>query len=267
MRFLIPYALVITLLASLPSVRGQSVEAGDEEFLILSPFVVGDGAGHRAADTLAGTRVSTQYVDPGAAQGAPGIAVSIFRRAEAVAIQFVLSHAGDKEEVRTRELYDSVAALDARVAATSGLKLEQREVRFTGGNRKLFSSTRGNTLVSFASIVVFAQLDEQHRLLDRVRQVRELIQDTKLVGATKALDGSVGLYLRRPEAYRGEILQKIFADLAILREGLGGEFEIRPSGLDGRVRTRVASETEIELWIDYGFTIHSVRELTRPAKG
>lgn len=234
---------------------------------MLSPFVVDDDPGYRAADTLAGSRVSSPLVDPASANMPAGVPVSIFRRAESVAIQFVLSHAGDREEVRTRELYESVRVLQARVSALPGLKLEQREVRLTGGNRKLFSSTRGSALVSFASIVVFASFDEEHRLLDRVRQVRELIQGTQLIGATKALDGSVGLYLRRPESYRGEILQKIFADLGLVREGLGSEFEVRPSGLNGRVRTRVASETEIELWIDYSFTIHSVRELTRPLKG
>lgn len=265
MKKLVPvFALAVALTAT---ARAQN-DAGSEEIIVLSPFcVTASDDAYRSSDALAGARVATPLIDPSSANRPPGVPITIFKRAESVAIQFVLSHAGDRQEVRNRELYESVAALQAGAAASSGLRLEQREVRFAGGNRTLFSATRGSAMVSFATVVIFADLTPEMRIVDRVKQVRDLIQSTKLVGATKAADGSVGLYLAHPESYRAEILKKIFADLAVLREGLGAEFEIQPSGLAGRVQSRVASETEIELWIDYSFAIQSVRELTRPTKG
>ena len=261
--------LVLTITSMLLTPVFAQDEAGGEEFIVLTPFEVStsDDAGYYAANALAGARLATPLLDPASANAAPAVPISIFRRAESVAIQFVLSHAGDKQELRNRELYDSVAILQSAVAKASGLRLEQREVRFASGNRKLFSTSRGNTAVSFASIVIFAELTPEARIADRVKQVRDLLQETKLSGATKAADGSVGLFVRHAEQYRGEILEKIFADFAALRKGFGEEFEIRPSGLNQRVRARIASETEIELWIDYSFTIHSVREIIRPVKG
>jgi hypothetical protein len=261
--------LVLTITSMLLAPAFAQEETGAEEFIVLSPFEVSPSKdnGYYAASALAGARLATPLVDPASANTPPSVPVSIFKRAESVAIQFVLSHAGDKQEVRNRELYDSVARLQTTVAEVPGLRLEQREVRFASGNRKLFSTSSGNTTVSFASLVIFAELTPELRIADRVKQVRDLLQGTKLVGATKAADGSVGLFVRHVEHYRGEILEKIFADFATLRKGLGDEFEIRPSGLNQRVRARIASETEIELWIDYSFTIHSVRELTRPVRG
>jgi len=260
--------LTFTVTAMLLAPAFAQDEAGGEEFIVLSPFEISssDDSGYYAASALAGARLASPLVDPASANVSPSVPITIFKRAESVAIQFVLSHAGDKQELRNRELYDSVGALQTAVAKVPGLRLEQREVRFASGNRKLFSTARGSTTVSFASIVIFAELTPELRIADRVKQVRDLLQETRLAGATKTADGSVGLFLKHTEGYRGEILERIFADFATLRKGLGEEFEIRPSGLNQRVRARIASETEIELWIDYSFTIHSVRELTRPVK-
>jgi hypothetical protein len=83
----------------------------------------------------------------------------------------------------------------------------------------------------------------------------------------KLLDGSVGLYIRGPSQYRPEILAKIFQDVDAVKKGLGAEFEILVSGLAGSVKMRTCSETEIELWIDYSFTIRSIREIEAQKKG
>jgi len=80
------------------------------------------------------------------------------------------------------------------------------------------------------------------------------------------IDGPFGLFLRRPSQFRGELLTKIFDDLAVVKKGLGPEFEVLVSGLSGAVRLRTCSETDVELWIDYGFTIRSIRELEAKKK-
>lgn len=246
---------------------GQSVPTESEEFVELSPFVIDSGSdgGYRAANTLAGARVATPLLDPSAGNFPPSVPVSILHRAESVAIQFVLTNAADRQDERNRELYASVDAIEAEVKKTPGLRLEQREVHFAGGNKRLFSTKGSEATTSFASIVIFAELSTETRIVDRVKQVRDLLQAIKLSGHTKAVDGSVGLYVRNIDQYRREILEKIFEDLSFLKKGLGPEFEVKPSGLNQRVRARIASETEIELWIDYSFTIQSLRELEAAA--
>jgi hypothetical protein len=188
-------------------------------------------------------------------------AISILKRADAVAIQFVLSHSGDKQEVRNQELYASVSAVETAIRKLPGMRVEQREIRFTGGDRKFFSVSRGGSTTSFASLLVLADLPAGARVADRVKEVRDVLSATKLVGQSKYSDGSVGLYIKDPDQYRREILQKVFDDLTFMKKGFGDEFEILPSGLSGKVRTRAAAEAEIELWIDYSFSFRSIREL------
>src|SRR5881227_434122 len=91
-----------------------------------------------------------------------------------------------------------------------GTRVEQREVRFTGGERKVFSVSRGGATTSFVSLLVLAELPVGTRVADRVKQIRDVLAVTKLTGQTKYSDGSVGLYIQNPDQYRREILQKDF---------------------------------------------------------
>lgn len=245
-----------------------SEDPASEDIVTLSPFEVateGD-ASYRARAAISGARISNQLVDPTSAIAPAPVAVSVYKRADAVAIQFVLSHSGDKQEIRNRELYASVEALEAAAKSIPGIRVELREVRFTGGDKKLFSISRGGATVSFVSVLLLAELPADARVAERVKQARDLVASTKLVGQTKYSDGSVGLYLKNPDQYRREILQKVFEDVDFLRKGFSGEYEIQPGGLNGRVRMRVSSEAELELWIDYTITFRSIRELEAAKK-
>ena len=261
MRYL--YSIILLVAAPICSLAQDS--AGSDEMIELSPFTVSNDAdaGYKAASALAGSRMSSQILDPhtNSFVGAP---ITIIRRADAVAVQFVLSHAGDKQDIRNKELYSSVEAIEQEIRKVPGLRVEQREVKFAGGDKKVFSSMRGGSPVSFASLVIFADLPLEVRVVDRVKQIRDILSATKLAGQTKAADGSVGLYVKNPDQYRREILQKVVDDFEILKKAFGTEFEIMPNGLNQKVRSRVSGEGEVELWIDYSFTFYSIRALTNP---
>jgi hypothetical protein len=116
-------------------------------------------------------------------------------------------------------------------------------------------------VTSFANFAVFADLNSEVRLFDRVRQVRSLVSAARLAGGTRVLDGPVGLFVKRPNETRRELLAKIFADLEVVKQGLGTDFEVQVTGLNGPVQLRSCSESEVELWLDYSFGIRSVREI------
>jgi len=241
----------------------QSDSSGEEEAVVLSPFQISGDAdsSYSIASSLTGSRIASPVVDGAAA--APVVPVTLVKKADAVVIQFVLSNAADKQETRNQELYAAVKAIQASVQKIPTLRMEQREVRFASGNRKMISFSRSNAQTSYANIVIFADFVPELRLADRVKQVRDLLDRIKLEGETKLLDGSVGLYLKQPSSYRREILQKVFEDLDFVRKGIGAEFEVRPSGLNQQVHFRACSETEVELWIDYTFLIESIRGLAK----
>jgi hypothetical protein len=246
----------------------QSDSTGEEEAVVLSPFVVSADAdsSYSAAASLAGGKVGSPVVDGLTGNFTPTVPITMVKKADAVVIQFVLSNQAEKQENRNRELYATVRAIQAAVQKVPGLRLEQREVRFASGNRKLLSFARSGPQLSYANVVIFADLVPELHLADRVKQVRDLLDRVSLSGETKLVDGTVGLYLKQPSSYRREILQKIFDDLDFVKKGLGAESEVRATGLNQQMRIRACSETEVELWIDYSFVIESVRELTNPKK-
>jgi hypothetical protein len=259
-----PFALLAAVLLPLTLIA-QSESDGEEEAVILSPFQISTDrdSSYSTVSSLSGSRLASPVVDNSIPS--PDVPISIVKKADAVVIQFVLSNSSDKQEVRNQELYSSVRGIQTAVQKVPGLRMEQREVRFASGNRKMLSFGKG-TQTSYASIVIFADLDPALRLADRTKQVRDLLDQIKFPAQTKLVDGSVGLYLKNSSSYRREILQKIFDDLDFVKKGLGTDFEVLPSGLNQTVRLRACSETEVELWIDYSFNTYSVRALTNPKK-
>lgn len=253
----------------------QEEFAGGDEVVVLSPFEVsaGEDRGYAAADTLAGTRLRTNLRDVGSSisavsaqflretGGFPTVPITLVRRADAVVIEFALSNSADKQDARNKELTESVELIAAAIKAAPGLRFENREVQLATGNRARSIIGKGGVVTSFANFAVFAEFSPEARLYERVKQVRGLVSAAKLAGGTKVMDGPVALWVKRPAAARAELLGKIFEDLDAVRKGVGADAELLVSGLAGPVRVRACSEAEVELWIDYGFTIRSVREL------
>lgn len=260
---LLPIVL-LTAPGGLPA-QSEPTSADSEETLILSPFTVSSGEDRGYATAKSFEPLQPRFRD-NAGGNAPSVPVTIIRKADAAVIEFALSNSSDKQDARNKELTDSVDALAAAIKAIPGLRFENREVQLMSGNRTRSIIGKGGVVTSFANFAVFAELSDATRLYERVKQVRQLVSAAKLNGGTKVIDGPVALYVKRPNESRKELLAKIFDDLEVVKKGLSADSEVLVSGLSGPVKLRSCSESEVELWIEYSFTIRSVRELEAKKK-
>jgi hypothetical protein len=246
--------------------KSSSYETDSGESLELSPFMV-TTAEDRGYVSASSRPVGPRFQNNGTS-AVPTVPVTLIRQADAVVIEFALSNHADKQEVRNQELTAAVDAIAAGLKAIPGLRFENREVQLASGNRTRSIIGKGGVVTSFANFAVYAEIGGDVRLYERVKQVRALVSGTPLKGETKIIDGPVALFLKRPNENRAELLAKIFADLEVVKKGLGSDFEVLVTGLSGPVQLRSCSENEIELWLDYSFTIRSLREMEskRPLK-
>ena len=233
----------------------------EEDIVCLSPFQVSSSE-DRGCAAKSASPITQPNFGGGSGGGIPSVPITIIRRADAVVIEFALSNSADKQDARNKELTDAVDALAKEIKAVPGLRFENREVQLMSGNRSRSLIGKGGVVTSFANFAVFADLSaEDARLYERVKQVRALVSAAKLVGGTKVIDGPVALYLKRPNDQRKDLLGKIFEDLEVVKKGLGENLEVLVTGLNGPMRLRSCSEREVELWIDYSFTIRSIVDL------
>jgi hypothetical protein len=198
------------------------------------------------------------YVSPQAPQ--PTVAITIKKPAHAVVMELAMSNSSEKQENRTRELLATVEAIEQAVKQEKGLKLEQREIQLRADGRRKILFYKSGASTSLATVVLVGELDGTS-LFEVVKKMRATISAVKVVGVTRVSEGSVGFLMRDVDQTRQEILTKIFDDVNFIKKGIGPEFEVLLRGLDGPVKVRPCSEREVELWIDYGFTIRSIREL------
>ena len=242
--------------------QADATSEDSEDVVCLSPFCVSSSEDRGyVMNTLAGTRIAQPRFGSDNNGGVPSVPITLIRRADAVVIEFALSNSADKQDLRNKELTDSVDALAKEIKTIPGLRFENREVQLMSGNRSRSIIGKGGVVTSFANFAVFADINAETRLYERVKQVRGLVSAAKLIGNTKTIDGPVGLFIKRPNEMRKELLAKIFEDLELVKKGLGTDFEVLVSGLAKPVQLRSCSENEVELWLDYSFTIRSIRDL------
>jgi hypothetical protein len=255
-----PLLLLATVLLVAPLRAQQS--SGQDEFVSLSPFEVSsqNDRGYASSATISGSRINVTAVTT------PNVPITLVKKAEALVIEFALSNSADKQDVRNRDLYDSIEKIITAAKTLPGLRVESRQISFRGEDRRGSIIFKSGVIVSFANIAVFSEFTSEMTSYQRVKQIRDLVSKVNLVGDTKVIDGPVSLFVKNPDQYRQDLLKKIFDDLDFVKSGLGMQFEVLPSGLNQSIKLRSCSETEVELWIDYSFTIRSVRELTRPEK-
>ena len=239
---------LFVLLGSVCPLLGQ-----EDETVELSSFVV-----HSSLDR--------GYTGPTPA-AKPDVAITLRKPATAVVMEVTLLNSAEKPDARNREIYATIRELEQAVQRTAGLKFERREIQLRGEARRKALFSRGS-VTSYANVGIVAALAPDADMFALVQRMRTIVSGVTAVGSTKVFDGTVGLMLESPEQYRQELLKKIFDDVAFVRTGLGQGFEVLLTGLDNAIHLRPASEREVELWIDYGFTIRSVLELQhpRPAK-
>lgn len=194
------------------------------------------------------------------------VAITLRKKASAVVMEVTLTNASDKTDEKNRDMLATIKALQRAVAAVPALRFERREIQLRGESRRKTIFSRGG-ITSYANVAIVAPLDEQADVFVLVDRMRAVLSSVAPVGGTRLFDGAVGLMLERPEQYRRELLAAVFADMAFLKQNLGADFEILPSGLDGAIQLRAASETEVELWIDYRLAIRSTLELANPKPG
>jgi len=246
-------ALLIASLA-VPTLNAQSSPAGksasDDDVVEMSAFSITSSA-------------DSGYAPAGKSK--PNVPITLIKRADAIVMELTLTNADPKQDVRNRDIYATIDALRAAVKKTPGLRLEERELqlRANAPRRTFFFGKTGNA-TSVSTVVLVADFTDATSLFETVRLMRNTASSVTPAGATKVTDNTVGFLLKNPDQYRREILAKIFEDLEFVKKGLGSMFEVLPRGFDGAGQMRPCSEKEVELWIDYSFSIRSVLELQNP---
>ena len=90
------------------------------------------------------------------------------------------------------------------------------------------------------------------------QEMQTFVSKTKPVGRTQLQPGDVGLSMVDPDQYRYELLQKIAADVAKVQEIFSGDYGLNIDGLDKRIKVRRVGVTEVELYLNYEFTLAAV---------
>jgi hypothetical protein len=115
---------------------------------------------------------------------------------------------------------------------------------------------RNRVDTSYVNIYVKVAYQENHDAKDQIKEIKEFITNSKVVGRTEIDElGDIGLSIVGPEQYRYEILAAISAENGKIKSAIGGHCEIIISGLEGRVEWERVSVGELMLFIGHRIEI------------
>ncbi len=189
----------------------------------------------------------------------PNVAVTLVKRADAVRIEFALEVENASEAARASAIQSALAQAKSAVEAMPDLAFESGSILLSKGNGEQQHALPSSAYYAQALFSVRFELADGARHLEQVREIRQRLFALDWAEAELKF-GVAALVVDKPDRYRSEVLQAVFADLKAMDEGMGELFEVVPKVANSRVLVRQASNTEVELWIPYDYQIVSVRE-------
>jgi len=227
--------LRILFLCALPIL----LHAQDDALYTLSPFEVSPEPGSYKARNFPAT---------------PTAPITLKMRAENVAFQIILTNNNRKAELRNQELHTTISKLEAKAETIPGIRVNSSQMSLSAANSKysLFSSS---DVDSKATILIVAKLDAEDNVFDKVQSIKDFIADIDVEGDTKAIAGSIGLGISNPERFRAELIRNIADDLHLIRDALGDDIGIDLYGIDKKLQIYQCSDSEVELYLPYSFSI------------
>lgn len=192
----------------------------------------------------------------------PQVAVTLVKPADAISVEFAIDAYEDLEGARRDALHAYLDRIHEQVTKSlPGVSFEPGAILMRQGDREGAMSKRRSAFASQAQFSLSFDIANEAAPLERIRSIRRAVGEMDFdPEATRVHYGPANLIVDDPNAYRGEILQAIHADLAKLGSDLGDRFEIEPKIGKTRVFLRQHSATEVELWIHYDYKVISVAD-------
>ena len=182
-------------------------------------------------------------------------AITLRRRADHVAVAIELGCDLKKAEDRIAELQRAVQLVLEAAAKTGAIRATRGQIKLTSQNRTKLFGNAGSETESTAEIVLLGNLSEGASVYQRTAQIKTLLNSAGLGEKIRIGFGSTGLGVDNPGQYRGEILKKVAADVAVVREAFGREASFELEGVDGLVNVAQVDEENVDLFINYRYSL------------
>lgn len=197
---------------------------------------------------ITGSRLSDDYdVMP---------AVAIERKADFLVQNIRLINDSRSPELRKEEIIKTIDNLLKASKKINGIKLSYGDgflvpVNLNDDSLQIIED-RKRIDTSYVDIFVKVALNEKRSPKQQISELRSFISKAKLVSRTEIeAYGDIGLSIVGPEQYRYQIIKKITAENEKIKKAIGGDCNIKVSGLEGRVQWDRTDITELTLYIGY----------------
>ena len=243
MRKLLPiFCAVITLTSFAP------LKAGDVDIVYLSPFEVSE---------------NTEAYGRSIPDAKP--AITLRKKADFITLRLNLVNDSRLSGLRLTEIRSTVRKALEQTEDNGKIILQNERGILDKNNFRVSPKEKNNDTSEFELYLALplSSDDSADKLTD---QLITFAQSLKGEGRTLIYLGQPGLSIKNAERFRAELVGAIATDVGKVRSAFGKDAQVIISGLDQRLTIKAVSVDEVDISLNYNFTVTSSAGICTSAK-
>ena len=200
--------------------------------------------------------------------GSKSTAVALEKDADYVCMSLTI-HSSEKEPTqRFAEIKQAQDLILARAKDQPGLLIHKGVISLSPEPAAKISPISSSSALnaSAARLHVMAKLDAYSDVYACATRIRRFFDSITMPGKSTYTLGEIQVAVADPEQYRQEILRKISADVAFVKETMQTSGTVSITGLEQPVLVRQVDDRKVELFINYSMTMELSNEKTEGEK-
>lgn len=171
--------------------------------------------------------------------------------AEYVAMSVSLSSDAKYPSERAKLISKLQSSISSAASTSSDIDFQQGVISLSPSEKSSFSLSKSYGRSSGSSFYILSKLGNGKDVYAATQEIYTFIANIKRPDDTNLSLGNTSLAISSPQNYRGQLLEKVKAEINSTKEVLGVGHKATISGLENPVIVRQKDDRQVTLFLDY----------------
>ena len=171
--------------------------------------------------------------------------------AEYVAMSVSLSSDAKYPSERAELISKLQSSINLSASKSSNIDFQQGVISLSPREESSFSISKSYGRSSGSSFYILSKLGNGKDVYAATQEIYAFIANIKRPDDTSFSLGNTSLAISSPQNYRGQLLEKVKAEIKSTKEVIGSSYKVTIAGLENPVIVRQKNDRQVTLFLDY----------------
>ena len=171
--------------------------------------------------------------------------------AEYVAMSVSLSSDAKYPSERAKLINKLQSLISSAASQASNIDFQQGVISLSPREKSSFSISKSYGRSSGSKLYLLSKLGNGKDVYAATQEIYSFVSRIKRPDDTSLSLGNTSLAISSPQSYRGQLLEKVKAEISSTKEVIGAGYKVTISGLENPVVVRQKNDKQVTVFIDY----------------